>query len=50
MPYERPSEARIHAFAEVLRAQDIPTTVRYSRGVDIAAACGQLRAEHSAAS
>jgi 23S rRNA (adenine2503-C2)-methyltransferase len=50
LPYERPGEARIHAFAEVLRAQDIPTTVRYSRGVDIAAACGQLRAEHSAGS
>jgi 23S rRNA (adenine2503-C2)-methyltransferase len=50
MPYERPSEARIHAFAEVLRAQGIPTTVRYSRGVDIAAACGQLRAEHGAVS
>ena len=48
-PYERPSEARIHAFAEVLRANGIPTTVRYSRGVDIGAACGQLRAEQDGA-
>jgi 23S rRNA (adenine2503-C2)-methyltransferase len=44
-PYERPSEARINAFAAILRAAGIPTTVRYSRGVEIAAACGQLRAD-----
>jgi 23S rRNA (adenine2503-C2)-methyltransferase len=44
--YERPSEARIHRFAEILEERGIPATVRYSRGVDIAAACGQLRAEH----
>ena len=45
-PYARPSEARIIAFEETVRAAGIPTTVRYSRGVEIAAACGQLRAEH----
>ena len=46
LPFERPTAARIDAFAAVLTAAGIPTTVRYSRGVDIAAACGQLRVEH----
>jgi len=46
LPFERPSPARIDAFAAILIAAGIPTTVRYSRGVDIAAACGQLRVEH----
>ncbi len=44
--YERPSEARIHRFAQIVDTAGIPTSVRYSRGVDIAAACGQLRIEH----
>jgi 23S rRNA (adenine2503-C2)-methyltransferase len=47
--YQRPSEARINRFANVLRERGISTTVRYSRGVDIAAACGQLRADHESA-
>ena len=46
LPFERPTPERIEAFAAVLTAAGIPTTVRYSRGVDIAAACGQLRVEH----
>jgi 23S rRNA (adenine2503-C2)-methyltransferase len=45
-PFERPSPERIERFAEVIRQHGIPATVRYSRGVDIAAACGQLRTEH----
>ncbi|HET7034222.1 MAG TPA: 23S rRNA (adenine(2503)-C(2))-methyltransferase RlmN [Thermomicrobiaceae bacterium] len=45
-PFERPSVERIERFAALLRAAGIPATVRYSRGVDIAAACGQLRVEH----
>ncbi len=35
---------RIRAFANRLRNQGIEATVRRSRGLDIAAACGQLRA------
>ena len=38
--------AGIERFAGILRDAGIPVTVRYSRGVEIAAACGQLRAEH----
>lgn len=48
LPYERPDAAGIERFAATLRGAGIPTTVRYSRGVEIAAACGQLRAEHVA--
>jgi 23S rRNA (adenine2503-C2)-methyltransferase len=44
--YQRPSEARIQRFAEIVNELGIPTSVRYSRGVEIAAACGQLRYEH----
>jgi 23S rRNA (adenine2503-C2)-methyltransferase len=49
LEFERPDPAGIERFAEVLRASGIPTTVRYSRGVEIAAACGQLRARHQRA-
>jgi 23S rRNA (adenine2503-C2)-methyltransferase len=39
---KRSPQARIEAFAEVLQAGGIVTTVRKTRGDDIAAACGQL--------
>jgi 23S rRNA (adenine2503-C2)-methyltransferase len=39
------SPKRIRAFARELRAHGVEVAVRKSRGVDIAAACGQLRVE-----
>jgi 23S rRNA (adenine2503-C2)-methyltransferase len=45
LPYERPDQAGIERFADILRTAGIPTSVRYSRGLDIDAACGQLRAK-----
>jgi 23S rRNA (adenine2503-C2)-methyltransferase len=45
LPYERPDPAGIERFAAILRTAGIPTSVRYSRGLDIDAACGQLRAK-----
>jgi 23S rRNA (adenine2503-C2)-methyltransferase len=42
---QRSSAARIDAFAEILRDAGIVTTVRKTRGDDIAAACGQLAGE-----
>jgi len=45
LPYERPDPAGIERFAATLRDAGIPTTVRYSRGLEIDAACGQLRAK-----
>jgi 23S rRNA (adenine2503-C2)-methyltransferase len=49
LPYERPDAAGIERFAGILQAAGIPTTVRYSRGLDIDAACGQLRVKEEAA-
>lgn len=46
LEFERPDPAGIDRFAEMLRSMGTPTTVRYSRGLEIAAACGQLRAQH----
>lgn len=46
LPYERPTAERIERFAARVAAGGIPVTVRYSRGIDISAACGQLRVEH----
>ena len=43
LPYERPEPGTPEAFAERLRAGGLVATVRWSRGVDGAAACGQLR-------
>ncbi len=44
-PFQPPSHAAIDRFATTLREGGIATTVRWSRGVSIAAACGQLRAD-----
>jgi len=42
--YRRPAEAAIRRFEDVLRTAHVPVSVRYSKGVDIVAGCGQLRA------
>ena len=39
---------RQRLFADTLEARGVPATIRSPRGRDIAAACGQLRAEHVA--
>ena len=43
----RVSEGQIAAFRSVLQRAGLPTTVRLTRGRDIAAACGQLAANAS---
>jgi 23S rRNA (adenine2503-C2)-methyltransferase len=43
--WEPSSRARLEHFVRVLEQRGIPAAVRESRGRDIAAACGQLRAE-----
>ena len=40
--HRRPPQDRIDAFADRLRAGHLTVNVRYSKGEDIAAACGQL--------
>ena len=42
--YKRPNRHRIQAFLNVLKQQKIAVSVRYSRGLEADAACGQLRA------
>ena len=42
------SRNRVHAFAEDLRDRGVNVTIRDTRGSDIDAACGQLRAGHDA--
>jgi 23S rRNA (adenine2503-C2)-methyltransferase len=42
IPFERPSDERIDAFARTLADRGVTVSVRKSRGRDIRAACGQL--------
>jgi len=41
-PFERPDPEQVDAFARRLWPSHAPVTVRYSKGLDILAACGQL--------
>jgi 23S rRNA (adenine2503-C2)-methyltransferase len=43
-PLAPPSKARAQAFQSILQSAGISTTIRATRGLDIDAACGQLRA------
>ncbi|MBE9067763.1 23S rRNA (adenine(2503)-C(2))-methyltransferase RlmN [Leptolyngbya cf. ectocarpi LEGE 11479] len=42
--YQRPSRQRVNQFTDSLKAAGIAVSVRYSRGLEKDAACGQLRA------
>ena len=42
--YQRPNSYRIREFSKILEAAKIAVSVRYSRGLEADAACGQLRA------
>jgi 23S rRNA (adenine2503-C2)-methyltransferase len=42
LPYAKPDAARIEAFRKILADRDVRAFVRYSRGQDVMAACGQL--------
>jgi 23S rRNA (adenine2503-C2)-methyltransferase len=45
--YQRPESDRINAFVQILQQQHITVSVRYSRGLEADAACGQLRVNQS---
>lgn len=47
-PYDAPTPERVQAFSDILHAKHITAIVRKSKGQDIKAACGQLRAANSA--
>ncbi len=42
--YQRPSRKRVNQFTNSLKASGVAVSVRYSRGLEKDAACGQLRA------
>ncbi len=42
LPYRSPDEGNIEEFRRILTERGVPAFVRYSRGQDIMAACGQL--------
>ena len=48
LPYEEPNAARIEEFRRILNEKNVPAFVRYSRGQDVMAACGQLAVLESA--
>ena len=48
LPYERPSAEEIRAFQKHLADRSIPAPVRYSLGLEVSAACGQLAAKQVA--
>ncbi len=45
LPYQRPSDDEIRDFQKYLSERSIPAPVRYSKGLDVSAACGQLAAK-----
>ena len=45
IPYERPPDARVNRFAQIVADRGLTVSVRKSRGRDIRAACGQLITE-----
>ncbi len=49
IPFKRPADARVNAFARILADHDVVVSVRKSRGRDIRAACGQLIVEKATA-
>jgi 23S rRNA (adenine2503-C2)-methyltransferase len=44
--FQRPGRARVDAFKALLQAAGLPVSVRTTRGLEAAAACGQLRNMH----
>jgi 23S rRNA (adenine2503-C2)-methyltransferase len=45
MPYQRPTDDEIRAFQVYLAERSIAAPVRYSKGLEVSGACGQLAAK-----
>jgi len=50
LPYRAPTRERVIEFHQALRERDVPASIRWSRGADARAACGQLALENSSSS
>jgi len=46
LPYQRPDDTEIRQFQKYLADRSIPAPVRYSKGLEVSGACGQLAAKH----
>ncbi|QTA79760.1 Dual-specificity RNA methyltransferase [Desulfonema limicola] len=46
-PFKRPDESAIHKFQDILVNKNLTAVIRYSKGLDISAACGQLSAKET---
>lgn len=44
--FQRPSRRAVQQFAAVLESAGVPVSLRNTRGLEAAAACGQLRNRH----
>lgn len=44
--FQRPTETQIQSFQQILMGKHFTSVIRYSKGQDIMAACGQLRASN----
>ncbi|TWO16998.1 23S rRNA (adenine(2503)-C(2))-methyltransferase RlmN [Campylobacter lanienae] len=42
-PYQRPSQENVDKFRDYLQSRGVTCTIRQSKGLDISAACGQLK-------
>jgi len=42
LPYGRPPQARVEAFRDLLLEKSFTVAIRYSKGLEVSAACGQL--------
>ena len=42
-PYQRPSQENVEKFRDYLQSRGVTSTIRQSKGLDISAACGQLK-------
>ena len=47
LDWRRSPDERVHEFSRVLEGRGIPVTIRVSRGMEIQAGCGQLRAQRT---
>ena len=44
--FQRPSRRAVQQFAAALEGRGVPVSLRQTRGLEAAAACGQLRNQH----
>ncbi len=47
LPFDRPDDEEIRTFQKYLADRSIPAPVRYSKGLEVSGACGQLAAKHA---